>query len=899
MKLLYHKFISFIIFLFCLLVPASVVSAAKISAISITGLYSISRAEFLDLFGIRKYDDFNRDDIRRGIKQVFFKGIFNDIKVSIESCESSSDQCLLYIDINEREYIGKITMTRNIIFSEKDIKKLFTLKEGMELRAVTINRAIDTLKKDLSERGFPHSEVNAELISTKKPKKKIINLIIDEGNPLIIKQIHITGEDLGFKEFINIQNGDIYSKVALSEKFNKFKNRLKKEGYFDPVVGPHSYDKYTGRLTIHINPGRKIKVIVEGGTVFFRKTVTDRMPFFENEDISNESIEEASLRIISLYHERGYPNVQVSNIVVEKNNTMEIYFFIFEGNKYSISDISFKGNTINEKILKNILNLKEGESYNPDIVEDDRVNILSLYHAIGFIDVKVKQFKIDLNDKEKTVSIKININQGTQLMIADIKIEGNRNIESETLLSLIGIGNNSPYNEVGISQGKRRIISLYRNKGYINITVKVKKEIAFSGIILHYIIEEGEMYFFGKTIIRGNRKTDYKVFKRVFLHKEGELYNYNLLLTEKRDLYKTGLFNDIDISFEELEDYKKNIIVEVKEADPGIFEFGFGYSDYEGLRGFFDIRYRNLMGMNRQIRFRTDISQLNQKYSLNFIEPWFFNYTIPFHNTLSYEKRTEKNIDTGEVRYRSEKYAIISGVRKGITEKLSANLSYEFSLTKTFDVQPDAILSPEDVGTLALSSIIPSLFLDTRDNPVNPRRGFFNGISLQTATYLLFSESDFLKLSAHINYYRGLTERIIFAYSIRSGISKGMRDTDELPITERFFLGGRTTVRGFPQDGLGPKGEDGTPTGGNAFLMGNVELRTDILKGLGVVTFFDTGGVWIKIKDYDPTDLRYTAGLGVRYMTPVGPLRVDYGHKLDREEGESVGEVHFSIGYAF
>jgi len=105
-------------------------------------------------------------------------------------------------------------------------------------------------------------------------------------------------------------------------------------------------------------------------------------------------------------------------------------------------------------------------------------------------------------------------------------------------------------------------------------------------------------------------------------------------------------------------------------------------------------------------------------------------------------------------------------------------------------------------------------------------------------------------------------------------------------------------VRGFEQDTLGPKGKDGTPTGGNAFLMSNIELRTYVGRGVSIVTFLDGGNVWTKTVNMDLT-FRYTAGLGIRYRTPVGPIRIDYGHKLDRREGESAGEVHFSIGHAF
>jgi outer membrane protein insertion porin family len=139
----------------------------------------------------------------------------------------------------------------------------------------------------------------------------------------------------------------------------------------------------------------------------------------------------------------------------------------------------------------------------------------------------------------------------------------------------------------------------------------------------------------------------------------------------------------------------------------------------------------------------------------------------------------------------------------------------------------------------------------------------------------------------------------VLAVSLRGGVAQGLDKTRELPLVERFFLGGRTTVRGYEQDTLGPKGVNGTPTGGNAFVMGNLELRTDVGKGFGIVTFLDGGNVFKKANNLDITNLKYTAGVGLRYNTPVGPFRIDYGHKLNRERGESRGEIHFSLGHAF
>ncbi len=284
---------------------------------------------------------------------------------------------------------------------------------------------------------------------------------------------------------------------------------------------------------------------------------------------------------------------------------------------------------------------------------------------------------------------------------------------------------------------------------------------------------------------------------------------------------------------------------------------------------------------------------------MQYYEPWFLNKLLPFRASLLSEEKEEVNIDTGETRYRLTRETASAGFEKKITEHLKSELFYEFSHVNTYDLQPDVILSKEDTGTLIISGIRPGFVYDTRNNPFYPSKGILTGISFKLTSPLFLSETDFLKINFYTNIYQALSRKIVLAVSLRGGIAQGYNETKELPIVERFFLGGRTTVRGYNQDTLGPKGTDGTPTGGNAFLMENLELRISISKNIGFVTFLDGGNVWLDIEDIDVSDIKFTTGLGLRYSTPVGPIRIDYGYKLQREKNESSGEIHFSIGHAF
>jgi outer membrane protein insertion porin family len=543
--------------------------------------------------------------------------------------------------------------------------------------------------------------------------------------------------------------------------------------------------------------------------------------------------------------------------------------------------------------------LKEDEYFNPDLKDRDQETLKEFYRALGYLDAAIQEITYTIDTKEERADISVVVEEGARTLISSIDIQGVPADARTRLLPAIGIKIGDPYNEVDISDARFRILDSYVTEGNLNVDVLVQRTIEGHKASVVFTVTEGAKVRIGKTVVAGNQKTRHEVIRREIAHDEGLPYSFRTLAEQRRKLYKLGLFENVEIEPYNAGEGVKDLLVRVKEGNAGSYEFGIGYADYEQFRGYAEISYRNLWGMNRQGLLRAELSSLQQRYIVQYTEPWFFGYPLPFRVLFLYEDKEEITVPEREVRYHIERYAASAGVEKQLTETLKSELYYEYSIVRTTDVQPDVILSREDEGTLAISSLRPSLVYDTRDNPFEPTRGIVAGLSLKMASYLLFSETDFLKMTLYGSTFHRLHKRIVLALSARGGIAYGFNDTDELPLVERFFLGGRFSVRGYEQDTLGPKGADDNPTGGNAFAMGSVELRTNIGWGVSIVPFLDFGNVWVTVDDFNPSDIKYTAGLGLRYSTPVGPLRVDYGFKLNKEKDESSGELHFSIGHAF
>jgi outer membrane protein insertion porin family len=875
--------------------------SATISKLEIKGLSSIGEKELLDLMGMRVGGEVNDEIVREGIKRAFLKGLFEDITVRVPDGESP----IVEINIKERDFINKIYVGGDHSVSRKLMKELFLLKEDDVMRYDLIETAIAQLKLQLTRYGFPESNAVVVIEKTDKPYRVNVRLRVDTGVSPVVKDIKINivppypvlAKVEALSRIMNTSVEHAFSQIKLENDLKNMKEYFKKQGYYNPLVGPYSFEE--GELEITINPGKHMTIAIKGNSAISTKSLLREAPFFEIEDFNDELVGEAVDKMLSLYHKEGYPFARIVPVINSDEGNLDISFFVYEGERIKVRTITIGGITPSFKNLKDIMALREGEYYNPELIETDKDSIREFYGSLGYIDVQVKDIEAKIDKVSKTAEIVVEIEEGKKTEVESVEISGVDADTKSKLTALLGIKPGSPYNEVDISDARFRILEYFDNNGYPNVDVNIVRNIRDYRASILFKVEEGKKRFFGKTVIMGNKQTKYEVINRQLINKEGQPYSFRSLAEDRQKLYRLGLFTDTEIQTMDAGGDKEDVLMKVTEGDAGSVDFGFGYGDYEKFRGFSEISYKNLWGTNREVLFRIDLSTLDKRFILQYEEPWFMGINLPFRVFYIYESKEELNVANDEILYRLDRYGVTAGSEKKVSNTVKIALDYEFSFVKTFDVQPDVVLSREDTGTLAISGIKSALVYDTRDNPIDPKKGILAGIEAKWATFLLFSETNFVKFQVYANNYQKLTNMITLATSVRGGAAFGYRNTDELPIVERFFLGGRSTVRGYDQDTLGPKGADGNPTGGNAFLMGNIEFRTSIGKGIGLVPFIDMGNVWVNAGDVNPKDLKYATGLGLRYSTPVGPLSVDYGFKLNRQPGESRGEIDFSIGQAF
>ena len=868
----------------------------EIRAIEVKGLTRIKEEELIGLICFGVGNTLDREVLREGIRRAFRKGVFYDIEAEAGPYENGIR--LTYI-VKEIPVVNKIIIEGNRSFSDRKIKKSFPVREGEDLREEFLDDAQDALVKFYERKGFPDAGTKVSVQDAKKPAMVNIHINIEEGMSLIIKKINVL-DDLRY--FITLTEGDTLDRDKVDKSIKRIIRHYKKEGYINPLAGPYRFTG--GELTIPVYPGPRLELIFENNKIISTRKLRKQVHFIETGEVTDELLAETADRIRRLYVSKGYYYARVTPMLEREGSVIRVTFSIFEGMKVVLKKLSFTGISIDSAAVKRVIPLKENEPFNNNMVNSSSESLTGFYNALGYLQVKVVDIKKEFLDDGRELNLEFFINEGPRTMIKSVRITGNKRFDESELRNVLRLEEGLPYNVIDIGDARHRVISFYGRHGYLDAGVEVESVIKNGNASLTFRITENRPSVVGKIILRGNRKTKPKIINRELNLEKGEPYNYDEITRIKQRLYKLGIFNKVSVDI--LEPQKKgddelvrDMLVSLNEGNAGSVEISAGFGDYERLRGAIDISYRNLGGYHRQVGFRAELSSVEERYIFNFKEPRLFNKpNVPFKAFLLKENTRSINIETRDLLYEIDRISFIAGIEKKLGKGFKAGLDYEYSFVDTKNVDPGVILTKEDTGTIGISSVSPSLFRDTRDDPFEPASGTLQGVVLKYASRFFLSETEFIKGTFQSSWFFQLMKRVVFAFSLRGGAAYGFGESEEIPLIERFFLGGRTTVRGYSHDTLGPRSEDGTPTGGNIFALTNWEFRFSLPKGFGLVTFVDAGNVW-KTADDVKDELKYTAGLGLRYGTPVGPVRLDYGHKLNKEPGESSGEFHFSFGHAF
>lgn len=539
---------------------------------------------------------------------------------------------------------------------------------------------------------------------------------------------------------------------------------------------------------------------------------------------------------------------------------------------------------------------KKKPIFDEETLNEDIVRITNLYNEYGFYDAKINY---DLKEKgDNRVEILININRGEQIILKEFTLTAEPALDEDDyneLMQMILLRKDGFFSARDYQKSKNVVKNYFSNRGYplakVEAEALVNRREKWAKVNISVIT--GSKFQFGKQRVAGNSSIDEYIIRREILYKPGEDYSTRKLDRTRISIFALGYFNSvvIDTVFNETEKVVDTEI-RVEEKKLGSVKLGIGYGTEDQLRGQIIWNQRNFFGGGRNLEVSGKFSFLTQRLGAKLLQPYLFGKDIDFIATLSTERDDFPS-------YTSESLLFSNKIQKTIYSDINFYSSFDVQVSRLADISGStADFVEKDDYFLTFFNL--GLDKSSTDDVLNPKNGTSYSLNLESSLGFLGSDENFIKGVFEFKVYKEL-KGIVFAKRIAVGIIQPFSDTDTLdvPIFERFFAGGSTTMRGFPFQELGPLDDAGDPVGGNTLLLGNLEARYPIYKKLGGVVFLDYGNVFPDEFDFNIDDIKYAVGTGLRFDTIVGPLRVDFAYTLNPEPNIDRFQFFLSIGHAF
>ena len=904
-------------------------------------------------------------DVQSSIKSLYATGDFRDVRV--ESTPSPGGIALTFVlfvnfRITEIRFDGLSNADRDRANRE------LTFHQGDVLSLNAVDHTAEAIQSFLARSGYLEATVDPETTFNREQSRATVIFHITTGPRVIVGAVTLEGILAPFTADDLIKQmkrgpGKAFQIADARSDAERMRNFMIRRNYRKADVRflGQTYDSATKKVALRYRAtaGPIVRVEVAGVP---RSAVRRLIPFRKNQAYSEDVIDKAATDIVTSYQQRGYFNAAADTEERLVDNAWVITFNVKPGQHYHLTAVTFSGNqTIPEKELAGVVTtsisgglrsfiaglLRRPTGITHAQLNSDRDALESYYRLQGFPEAQVGT-PVVVTRNDGTMTVDFPIVEGPQTLLADVRIEGNEQVPTNKLPKP-ALKPGDPLNPQLERADVVALQTFYADRGNAEVQIKPREEISAdkTSAKVTYTIAEGPKIKLDQVVVRGNTYTTSNVILRQSDLDRGEPFSYTSILEAQRNLYRLGIFNRVEVQPEQAGTTvgDRNVVIAVQEGKNLTVAGSVGFTSPMqsgtgrfSLLGSASVAHRNLFGTGRYLGLELIGSQnkSRQEAFITYREPFIGPYSVPVQVTLF----QSTNLRRGAHLRQRGSFIEATKVARWQTRW---SLRYEYRLSdciveKAGDICDKAkhSLLPGDrtIANVKISSLTPTFYWDKRDDAIDPHRGFYTSASVQYAFRAFAADANFLKEFTQGTWYLPLTARTVFAVSGRAGLIQdiGRRVLEDgtilsgVPLSEGFTAGGDSSHRAYPLDLLGTicpdpadtschptliRLSDGTvaPVGGKGIFVTNAEYRFPIFSSVGGAVFVDAGNVFA-----DSTihfgDLRYGIGTGVRYLSPVGPIRFDVGYKLKRQvigfdvvTGQPIFERPFAyfitLGYAF
>jgi outer membrane protein insertion porin family len=896
----------------------------------------VTRADLARLVPFPPGTPLHLSDVRSAIKRLYATGEYSNIEIDTED---AANGVVLIIRTTEQWFVGPVEVHGKVKLppSEGQLANAARLELGTPFNEEDLQIAEKGIDDLLQRNGLYRAKVEPRLDRDLEHQQVSFTFHVDSGKRARLTEPTVTGdtrippEDVAkaakYKGWFRWKQATEENTQAgiskIRKKYDK-QDRMTSSVTLDHV----EYDAAKNRVhpTIKAEGGPKTKIKTQGAKVS-KGNLEKYVPVFDEETVNRDLLVSGVRNLRDYFQNRGYFDVAVDFQTRQVNpDLVDITYVIGLGERHKVVKVDVQGNRyftrdqIRERMFlqpAGFVRLRHGR-YSEGFAKRDEESIKALYQDNGYREVKVTINPVDdYEGKKGDVAIMVSVQEGTQYLVADLKVTGMTRPGQDSLLALLASSAGQPYSDSGVAADRDYILNIYQSTGYPDATFEAKLTPVpnTNQVTLQYVVNEGAPRYVRDVLITGVRSTRGRLVNPNVLLKPGDPLSWTEMGRMQRRLYNLGVFDKVDMAIQNPDGdiQNKYVVYHLTEGHRYYMAVGVGAEiariggsqtslDNPGgatgfaPRGDLEVSRLNLWGLGHSLNFKGRYSTLDRRISLNYLAPRYRNvagrnisFTALYDNTRDVLTFTARRLE-GSAQ---------------VSQQLSkaTTLLYRYSWR---DVQVDdstlkinPLLIPLVSTKAQLASFSTNLVQDHRDDPTNAHRGYYNTADLGLAEHYFGGNKNLLRLLLRNAYYKRLFGDFVLASNTQFGwihpfgVPSDSDPFNYVPISERFFGGGSTSHRGFPDNQAGPRDTlTGFPLGGNALVFHSTELRFPLLgENIDGVFFHDMGNVYtdlssisFRVHQKDLTDFNYmvhAAGFGIRYKTPVGPVRLDLAYSLN------------------
>jgi outer membrane protein insertion porin family len=852
----------------------------------------------LDVARLRPYvtlapgDTLRGAEVRRVVELLHSTGEVEDVRVTARETEGG---VALHVQLVPAPRLHAVVVEGDRVLSAGDVQRASRLRTGEPLWSGRLEEAARDVALHLAGEGWLEARVAAARRAGKEGAEAVFH--VTSGPRVRVRQVHVTGVDTGraarLRQLVEPDPGEPFRRARAQAAAERMRRRLSGHGHWLARVELHeAFDPREARVDLRftVEMGPSVSVDLSGVPARLHEALADGL---REGALGGDALDEAAERIEDDLREEGHRQPQVTALVQDDAGRVGrhrvVHFSVEAGPRSTVASVRLSG--LPPDLVPSLLT-QAGLPLRDDQLGTDTQTLLGLLRARGHTRPEVEALA---DEAGGPTPVEFRVRPGPRTRVSAFSVErptdaggapGSRAVELR-----LHVG--APFEASALAQDRARVLAAWRNAGFPEAAVV--PEVAFSDdgteAAVHLRVSPGPRVRVARVVVSGLDRTREEVVRRELLFAEDDPLSFDRIVESQQRLGALGILQRVSIT--ELDPERtgeRTLVVSAEEAPVTTIAYGLGYAEDDKLRGSLEVTRRNLFGMDRSLSAFARVSFRGTRFLASYREPWFLGRRQEVFVSVYREDDDRAGFDY--VRWGA---AVQAGKR--LNDAWSAIARWSLQRTKTFNVEVPCAEIDRQLCSSRVAGPSGSLVRDTRDDPLEPHRGTFVGADLQLSHRLLGGDG-FVKSYVQGAAYRSMSARALLATSAKVGLAHrlgGERDAQGqrlLPLPDRFFTGGDYGLRGYPVDAV-------APSGGNALVLLGVETRVDLVRRLGAAVFAEAGNVFALTRTVRLADLRSSAGIGLRYKTALGPLRVDWAFKLDRREGESPSRLHVTVGHAF